>query len=117
MQATDPSNNPDPTPAGYSFTVALPAIGPPPITSPPNTRLTSTPPARTHDRTPTFRFSSTISPATFECRIDDRGYRPCRSPLTTKSLTFGKHTVKVRAVAGGLTDPTPAQVSFKVVRG
>jgi hypothetical protein len=116
-QATDPSNNPDPTPAGYTFTVVLPDIGPPPITPPPDTRLSSKPPAKTHDRTPTVKFKATITPATFECKLDGRGYKPCRSPFTTKGLSFGKHSIKVRATAGGLTDPTPAQASFKVVKG
>jgi hypothetical protein len=84
---------------------------------PPDTKITTKPPAKTHDRTPTIKFKATISPATFECKIDSKGYKPCRSPLTTKSLSPGRHTIKVRAVAGGVKDSTPATVSFKVVKG
>lgn len=126
--AIDASNNKDASPAGYTFNIAL---TPPPEEKPPveekppteerhdapDTKITTKPPAKTHDRTPTIKFKATISPATFECKIDSKGYKPCRSPLTTKSLSPGRHTVKVRAVAGGVKDSTPATVSFKVVKG
>ena len=49
------------------------------------------------DRTPTFRFTSNSPAPTFECRLDGKPFRACRSPFTTKKLSFGGHTVKVRA--------------------
>jgi hypothetical protein len=75
------------------------------------------PGAKTHDRTPTIKFKATVAGSTFQCKLDGQPYRPCRSPLTTKTLSFGRHTIKVRAVSGGAGDPTPAQVSFKVAKG
>jgi hypothetical protein len=48
--------------------------------------------------------------------LDGKALKPCRSPLTTKSLSLGKHTLKVAAIAGGLKDPSPAVSSFKVVK-
>jgi hypothetical protein len=125
--AIDASNNRDQTPAGFSFTVvAAPPPPAPPHEEPPreepparapDTKITLKPPAKTHDRTATIKFKSTVGGASYQCKIDGQGFKSCRSPLTTKSLSFGRHTVKVRAIAGGVTDPTPAKVSFKVVRG
>ena len=73
--------------------------------------------AKTHDRTPTLRFSSATPGADFECAVDRGSFKPCRSPFTTKQLSFGRHTISVRAIIGGVTDPTPGKYAFKVVRG
>jgi hypothetical protein len=118
VRAIDPSGNVDLTPAGYSFEVVAvpgPGLNQPQATLPPETRILARPPARTRDRTPTFRFASSAV-ATFQCRLDRRPYRSCRSPFTTRALGLGRHTFAVRAVAGQLADPTPATIRFKVVR-
>jgi hypothetical protein len=124
VQATDPSGNTDPTPAGYSFTVVLagpPAAtpillpAPPPLpTTAPSTRLIGKPPATTHDRTPTFRFSSDQQGALFQCKLDRGPFKACRSPLTTKKLSYGSHTFQVRALAGGAADLSPVTLTFRV---
>jgi plastocyanin len=88
------------------------AISPPP---PPDTKITLKPRTRTKDRAPAFRFVSTAAGASFQCGIDGKPFKPCRSPYTTPSLKPGRHTVRVAAVANGLTDPTPASYSFKVL--
>lgn len=82
----------------------------------PQTTLRRKPPKRTADRTPTFRFTSDARDARFECRLDRRRYRPCRSPFTTRRLALGPHRFQVRAVDHGLRDPTPASYRFAVVR-
>jgi hypothetical protein len=124
VRAVDTSGNIDPSPAGYSFSVfvvasAAPALPPAAArpTAAPQTVLSGKPAAKTHDRTPTFRFRSDLVGATFECAIDRRVFKSCRSPFTTMQLTFGRHSVSVRAVAAGLADSTPEKLSFKVVRG
>lgn len=133
VRAIDPSDNTDQSPAGYSFEVVLPsslppvrsspppalAVSPPGKTKPaaPETTLTTKPAVRTHDRTPTFRFSAGKPGASFQCKLDGGPFRGCRSPLTTKKLGFGSHTLQVRAVAKGTADPTPAKFSFKIVKG
>ncbi len=81
-----------------------------------NTTITKAPKAKTTDRTPTFKFSSTVTPATFKCKIDSKSFRTCPSPFTSKKLSLGKHTFKARATANGFTDPTPASAKFKVVK-
>jgi hypothetical protein len=126
VRAIDTSGNVDPSPAGYSFDVVLgnasPVLlllpsGPSPLPLPkPTTTISGKPSARTHDRTPIFRFGSSNTGATFQCKLDDGPFKACRSPLTTKTLRFGSHLLKVRAVLGGTPDPTPAKFAFKVVK-
>jgi hypothetical protein len=101
LQSPDPFNN-----------AAPPGGGPCP-----NTTITKTPPSKTTDRTPKFKFKSTPAGASFECKLDDSAYEDCDSPHTTRRLSFGKHKLRVRAFEGKAVDPTPARDSFKVVRG
>jgi hypothetical protein len=72
-----------------------------------------------------FRFGSTTAGVTFECALvkkpkgKGKGSKPkfsaCASPRKLK-LKPGKYTFSVRAVLGGLADPTPATSSFRVVQ-
>jgi subtilisin family serine protease len=62
-----------------------------------------------------FQFSSTVGGSTFTCSIDGKAFTACTSGVTYK-LKAGKHTFAVRATASGVTDATPATVSFKVKR-
>jgi hypothetical protein len=127
VQATDTSANTDESPAGYTWNVAVmtttpPVVPPPPpppprAAGPPNTKITVGPPTKTHDRTPTFRFRASETGATYKCKLDHGPFKPCRSPFTTKTLSFGKHTIQVDAIAGALSDPSPAKFSFRVVKG
>jgi|GEM_PF-472440 len=127
VRAIDPSENVDPTPAGYSFEVVLGLPSPPPPAPeepapeaapvPPNTRIVGKPRRRTRDRTPTLRFGADLSGASFQCTIDRARFRGCRSPYTTKRLRPGRHRFRVRAVLGGAVDPTPAMFAFKVLGG
>ena len=74
-----------------------------------------------------FRFSSTTAGATFECAVvrkpSKKGkkapqpkFKACKSPKKLK-LRPGRYRFSVRAVSGGVADPTPATSSFRVVRG
>jgi hypothetical protein len=81
----------------------------------PETALRRKPPRRTHDRTPTFRFGASERGGGFECKVDRKPYRSCRSPFTAKRLSFGPHRFSVRARANGEVDPTPASYRFRVV--
>jgi hypothetical protein len=134
VRAIDSSHNIDKSPAGYSFDVvqadqpsspagssgAAPTSPPVPLAPlKPNldTTISTKLGTKTHDRTPTFRFRSNQPGATFECKLDGKPFKPCRSPLTTKTLPYGRHTLLVRTVLANSTDATPAKLSFKVVRG
>lgn len=81
----------------------------------PQTTLKRKPPRKGRDRTPTFRFVADESGSTFQCKLDSRPFRPCRSPFTIAKLPLGQHTFKVRARDdSGTLDPSPATFSFKV---
>lgn len=91
----------------------LPLPPPPPK---PLVKFRRRPPPRTFDRTPTFRFTSTVAGSSFECKLDRRPLRPCKSPLTLARLGFGRHTFKVRATAPGGAKSLFSSYSFVVRR-
>jgi hypothetical protein len=83
----------------------------------PQTRLTGKPRKAGRGRTPTFRFNSSEAGSTFQCKVDRKPFRDCRSPFTVKRLSLGDHVFRVRARdAGGRIDPSPATFRFRVVR-
>jgi hypothetical protein len=84
----------------------------------PQTTLKRKPARRTQDRTPTFRFTADEASSTFQCKLDAKPFRGCRSPFTTARLSLGAHTFKVRARdRSGALDPSPAGYAFKVIAG
>ena len=60
-----------------------------------------------------FSFSSTVTGATFECKLDKGSFEPCSSPKTYK-VKLGKHKFSVQATSAAGTDPSAATFSFKV---
>ncbi|HET9592447.1 MAG TPA: plastocyanin/azurin family copper-binding protein [Solirubrobacterales bacterium] len=114
---TEPPPVQSPAPSPSSPPLALNPAPPAIVISPAtvDTKFTLKPRAKTKDRTPTFKFTATTPGATFRCSLDGKAFKACRSPYTTPSLKPGRHTVRVAAVANGLTDPTPAAASFKVL--
>jgi hypothetical protein len=82
----------------------------------PQTTLRHKPPKKTGDRTPTFRFTSSEPFSTFQCKLDGKPFKACKSPFTTKPLGLGRHIFKVRARDdSGELDPSPASYRFKVI--
>jgi plastocyanin len=106
-----------PPPPPPTATTVPPVIDVPPAIVPPQTKITLKPPAKTHAAKVKIRFAATAARASFRCSVDSKRFRPCRSPFTTPKLRPGKHRIRVVAVAGGLTDPTPASIGFKVLAG
>jgi hypothetical protein len=93
----------------------------------PNTTITSGPSTTvpTSNTNPPFAFTSTVPGSTFQCAMTntkaatpipaDAAFSPCTSPYTpATALSAGGHTFFVRAVNGGLVDPTPASLMFDV---
>jgi hypothetical protein len=106
VRAVDAAGNPDPSPIVRTWTVD--AI-------PPQTTIDSGPSGTIGDASPSFAFSSSESPSTFECRIDSGSWQSCSSPKAYSSLSDGSHTFDVRATdAVGNTDLTPASRTFTV---
>ena len=82
----------------------------------PQTTLRRKPSKKIHDRTPTFRFASSESGSSFQCKLDGGPYKRCSSPFTTRRLSLGHHTFRVRARDNsGKLDPSPASCGFKVL--
>jgi hypothetical protein len=87
---------------------------PSPPAAAPETTITKGPKAKTQKRNAKVKFESNATEATFECKFDRRPYKPCSSPAVQR-VSRGKHVVKVRASAGGLTDATPAKHKWRVL--
>jgi hypothetical protein len=103
----------------YTPAVAIVSPAPNPPAPIPNTVLGSHPkkPIKTKKQKVRVNlgFSSDIAGATFQCKLDKGAFAPCVSPKSYK-VKIGRHTFSVAAVSGGVVDPTPASVSFKVVK-
>ncbi len=85
--------------------------------TPPNTKLTSGPSGRTTSRRAAFKFRSTEAGSHFQCKLDRKAWRSCRSPASYKKLKLGPHTFRVRAIdRAGNIDPTPARRSWRIRR-
>ena len=103
------SGNADPSVASRTWTVDTVA---------PDTTITSGPSGVTSSATPTYTFTASEAPASFQCRVDSAAFAACSSPHTTTPLANGVHTFSVRAVdAAGNADATPAQRSTTVCTG
>ncbi|HEX5928062.1 MAG TPA: hypothetical protein VFY48_01580 [Solirubrobacterales bacterium] len=90
---------------------------PPPAAPVPDTKLTSKPKATVKTKkakaSVSFKFSSDVVGASFQCKLDKGAFAACKSPKAYK-VKPGKHKFQVRAVGPGGTDATPASFSFKV---
>jgi hypothetical protein len=68
-------------------------------------------------RTAKFKFVSSEAGSTFQCKLDKKPFKPCRSPKKYKHLKPGKHVFEVRAIdAAGNRDKSPATRRFRVLR-
>jgi len=66
-------------------------------------------------RKATFKFTSDESASTFECWLNKKKFKPCRSPFRKRVRAGRTHRFKVRATdRGGNVDPTPAKRKFSV---
>ena len=87
----------------------------PPDTQRPNTILEVEPLAASPLKRAKVRFRSTER-SSFSCKLDGRKPKPCSSPFKTK-VKRGRHTIRITATDRvGLTDPSPAKTSFRVVK-
>jgi hypothetical protein len=83
----------------------------------PQTRIRRHPSHRVQDRTPTFRFTSSVPGSTYLCKLDSHSFKPCRSPFTVNRLGYGHHVFRVEArTPDGTTDHSPAAFRFTVVK-
>jgi hypothetical protein len=82
---------------------------------PPDTLITSAPPAFTNGSSAIVDFASSEAGSTFECQVAGAGFAPCTAPYTETPLFEGMYVFDVRAVDSvGLVDPTPARATWRV---
>ncbi|MGV1049236.1 MAG: hypothetical protein ACOYD4_12025 [Solirubrobacterales bacterium] len=89
--------------------------------TPPQTRITLGPAAKTRKRTTVFRFADVSEDppgTTFLCKVDRAKWRACRSPFHLRRLSRKSHLVRVKAVdVAGNQEQGGAKRRFKVVPG
>jgi hypothetical protein len=73
-------------------------------------------PARTTKRRLSIRFSANEPGSRFQCKLDKRKWRSCRSPYKTPRLALGGHVFKLKATGPtGLTSPSATTRTFRVL--
>lgn len=108
VRATNQVGTTDASPAEHVWTVNA-------VTAP-DTAIDQRPSAETTATTAAFRFSSSDSLVTFECRIDGGAWEACSSPNEYTGLAVGDHAFEVRAKnQEGLVDESPAKFEWKVI--
>jgi len=86
----------------------------PATAGPPDTSISSGPPAVTRLRSASFAFDAS-EPAAFQCSFDGAAYAACDRAPTYNGLTDGDHALLVRAVdLIGLADPSPESFDWVV---
>jgi hypothetical protein len=107
VRAIDAAGNIDQTPGQATWTVDTVA---------PDTAMGTKPATPTKATSATFEFSSPDATATFECKLDEGGFAPCRSPHAYAGpLAERSHTFLVRAIdAAGNVDASPASATWTV---
>jgi hypothetical protein len=81
----------------------------------PLTTITKSPKGTTRATTAKFRFFADIPDASFECKLDSRPYRSCRSPKKYKHLKPGKHVFRVRGTDTAGNVGPPAKKKFRIL--
>jgi hypothetical protein len=88
-----------------------------PDTTPPQTKITKEPRAKSSKSKAKYKFKSSEPNSTFVCKFDKAKPKPCDSGKAKfKHLDDGKHKFKVIATdAAGNSDPSAAKDKFKVL--
>jgi hypothetical protein len=87
--------------------------------TPPRTRITMGPGAKTRRHKAVFRFADTGEDplgTSFQCKVGNRKWKPCHSPLKLRHLRFHRYVLRVRGTDEiGNAETKPAKRSFKVI--
>jgi Tol biopolymer transport system component len=103
------------SPGGFEWAVKPKAVVATEAGRAPNGRIGKHPKKRSRRRRARFTFSSDLPGSHFECKLDKRGFRPCRSPFVRR-LRPGRHALRLRAIsAAGLADPTSAVFRWRIL--
>ena len=100
--------------ADSAFLCPLATCAPPDL-QPPNTTLEAEPLKATRSSRAAVRFRSSER-SSFRCQLDGRRPKPCGSPFKTK-VKAGPHRIQITATdLSGITELSPAQTKFRVLR-
>ena len=117
---TPPGLKPSPTPTRTRPGSPRPTQEPSPTQVPPpgvpQTRITAGPARATNEATSSFSFRAEPRARSFQCQLDGGGWVGCSSPRFYGELPEGRHVFRVRALASGRADPTPAVRIWKIDR-
>jgi hypothetical protein len=87
--------------------------------SPPHTRITMAPGAKTRRHKAVFRFADTGEDplaTSFQCRVNHKKWKPCHSPFKLRHLGFHRYVLRVRGTDEiGNAETKPAKRGFKVI--
>lgn len=110
------------SPGGFEWAVKPPLAtapsrpGDPPKDSTPNGRIGKHPKKRTTKHRAKFTFSSDVAGSGFECKLDKKRFRACKSPFERR-LRSGRHAFRLRTIGPtGVVDPTPAVFRWRILR-
>jgi len=82
---------------------------------PPQTVITSNPPAMSKSTSASFFFTSRGAASAFACSLDGAAFAACASPKSYTKLKAGSHNFQVRATGTiGSIDPTPASFDWTI---
>jgi hypothetical protein len=70
--------------------------------------------AKIRKRRATFRFAGSSGTVGFECKLDKKHFRACKSPKVYKRLKPGKHEFSVRAIDAKGKHSKPATREFRI---
>jgi len=111
----DPTNTcpPDPGPGGGAGGGGGSGGGNPiPIEPEPNTKIVR---FKLDGAKATFRFTGSEKGVKFQCTLNKKPWKQCKSPKVYSGLKEGRHTFKVKAIGTtAVPDPTPAKRTFRV---
>jgi hypothetical protein len=85
--------------------------------APPNTKISK---AKINSKLgrATFKFKAVGTASGFQCALAKGHRKPrfkkCKSPKTYTHLKTGRYTFEVRALDGGVKDPSPAKKKFRI---
>jgi virginiamycin B lyase len=81
----------------------------------PRAHFTKDAPKKTKKHRVRFRFTSTPPAVGFECRLDNKEFKPCSSPKTVRGLDAGTHRFWVRALGAEQITGPATRDKFKVL--
>jgi CSLREA domain-containing protein len=106
------------TPPAPPVPDACPATGctAPADETPPQSKIRKHPPKKSDKTTAKFAFVADEAGASFQCKLDKKKFKACKSPKKYKHLKPGKHVFQVRARdSSGNVEPQPAKYKFTVL--